>query len=220
MYCDASVDEDGALAAYHSPELTSTDESYHVCHKGYVSIFPLLLGLLPPDSPHLGPLLDLLHDPEHVWSPYGIRSLSKQSTFFGQGEKCVPRGARKVDALSYWRGPIWLPMNYMALQSLHNVRAHIIIEELSSHSQIYAAQPGPHQRRAQEIYDQLRQNVISNVLKEYERTGYAWEQYNALTGEGQRTKPYVAVLQGIRAKLRRFTGWTSLVTLIMAEQYL
>jgi len=32
-----------------------------------------------------------------------------------------------------------------------------------------------------------------------------WEQYNARTGQGQRNKP--------------FTGWTSLVALIMAEKY-
>ena len=65
--------------------------------------------------------------------------------------------------------------------------------------QTYGAQEGPYQQRAKEIYAELRKNVIDNVHKEYERTGYVWEQYDALTGEGRRSHP--------------FTGWTSLVTL-------
>ena len=95
MYCDVNVNED--------------DESYHVCDKGYLSLFPFLLGLLPPDSPHLGPILDMLRDPEHLWSPYGLRSLSASHPEFGQGE-------------NYWKGPIWVQMNYLALRSLHTVR--------------------------------------------------------------------------------------------------
>ena len=58
---------------------------------------------------------------------------------------------------------------------------------------------GPHQEQAKRIYTELRTNIIDNVFKEYERTGYVWEQYNAKTGEGRRSHP--------------FTGWTSLVTL-------
>ncbi|KAL4067531.1 glycoside hydrolase [Scleroderma citrinum] len=163
MYCDVGVSQD--------------DESEHVCHKGYISLFPFMLSLLPPDSPRLGPILDLLHDPDHLWSPYGIRSLSASHPSFGTGE-------------NYWKGPIWIPMNYMILQSLHNN---------------YASVPGPYQKRAKEIYEGLRRNVIDNVFKEYQRTGYVWEQYDALTGEGRRSHP--------------FTGWTSLITLILAEKY-
>ncbi|GAA5999150.1 mannosyl-oligosaccharide glucosidase [Rhodotorula paludigena] len=163
MYCDASVDNE--------------DESFHVCHAGYLSLFPFFLSLLPSTSPHLGPVLELLRNPAKLWSPYGIRSLSKDHPLFGQGE-------------NYWRGPIWIQMNYLALAALNNK---------------YAKEPGPFQTRAAEIYAELRDNVINNVYKEWERTGTVWEQYNANTGEGQRSDP--------------FTGWTSLVTLIMAEQY-
>lgn len=64
---------------------------------------------------------------------------------------------------------------------------------------VYIPTPGPYQSEAQKLYDQLRENIISNVFKEYQRTGYVWEQYDATTGEGKRSHP--------------FTGWTSLVTL-------
>lgn len=72
-------------------------------------MFPLLLALLPPSSPHLGPMLDALHDPEQLWSPYGLRSLSATHPEFGQGE-------------NYWKGPIWVQMNYLALRALYKVR--------------------------------------------------------------------------------------------------
>lgn len=52
--------------------------------------------------------------------------------------------------------------------------------------QTYGAQEGPFQKRAKEIYAELRKNVINNVHEEYERTGYVWEQYDAKTGEGRR----------------------------------
>ncbi|KAJ7063071.1 glycoside hydrolase [Mycena amicta] len=163
MYCDANVDSD--------------DESYHVCHAGYLSMFPLFLGLLPPTSEHLGPMLDMLRDPEQLWSPYGLRSLSASHPEFGQGE-------------NYWKGPIWIQMNYLALRSLFKK---------------YTVEEGPYRARAQQIYHELRKNVIDNVFKEYQRTGYVWEQYDSATGKGMRSHP--------------FTGWTSLVTLIIAETY-
>ncbi|KAJ8078522.1 Processing alpha glucosidase I [Marasmius tenuissimus] len=163
MYCDLNVDDD--------------DESYHVCHKGYLSLFPFLLSLVPADSPHLGAILDLVRDPEELWSSYGIRSLSKSHPEFGQGE-------------NYWKGPIWMPMNYLALSALHKT---------------YTKQEGPYQQRAKEIYSELRKNMIDNVFKEYQRTGYVWEQYDANNGEGRRSHP--------------FTGWTSLITLIVSEKY-
>ncbi|KIL68625.1 glycoside hydrolase family 63 protein [Amanita muscaria Koide BX008] len=163
MYCDLSVNDD--------------DESYHVCHKGYLSIFPFFLSLLKPDSPHLGHILDLIRDPHHLWSPYGLRSLSVSHHEFGQGE-------------NYWKGPIWIQMNFLALRALHKT---------------YAAQEGPYQTKAREIYTELRKNVVNNVHKEYNRTGYVWEQYDAMTGEGRRSHP--------------FTGWTSLTAMIIAEKY-
>jgi glycogen debranching enzyme len=88
------------------------DESYHVCNKGYLSLFPFLLSVLPPSSEHLGPILDMLSDPKELWSSYGIRSLSASHPDFGQGE-------------NYWKGPIWIQMNYLVLRALHQVRYHV-----------------------------------------------------------------------------------------------
>jgi len=146
-------------------------------HDGYVSLFPLLLGLIPHDSPKLGPILETVKNPNKLWSNFGVLSLSKQDSHFGTAE-------------NYWRGPIWINMNFLLLSSLRNN---------------YINKPGPHQATCQEIYTNLRTNIVSNMFKNFEETNYIWEQYDPSTGKGQRSHP--------------FTGWSSLVVLIMAEMY-
>ncbi|KAJ5887656.1 FAD dependent oxidoreductase [Penicillium taxi] len=158
-FCDATIDE--------------FEESVHVCHKGYVSIFPFLTGMLGPDSPRLKPILDLISDPEELWSDYGIRSLSKKNKHYGTEE-------------NYWRSPIWVQINYLVLRNLHAI----------------ATVPGPQQEKSRDTYSKLRKNLVENVFQEWKRTGFAWEQYNPETGNGQRTQ--------------HFTGWTSMVVNIMS----
>lgn len=91
-YCDATIDD--------------YEEHVHVCHKGYVSIFPFLTGLLPTDSPRLKAVLDLIGDPDELWSDFGIRSLSKKDEFYGTDE-------------NYWRSPIWMNINYLVVKNLY-----------------------------------------------------------------------------------------------------
>ena len=64
-----------------------------------------MVGLLPPDSPRLKAILDLIADPEELWSDYGIRSLSISDEFYGTDE-------------NYWRSPIWMNMNYLIVREL------------------------------------------------------------------------------------------------------
>ncbi|ODH45374.1 hypothetical protein ACO22_00098 [Paracoccidioides brasiliensis] len=146
-YCDATIDD--------------SEEHVHVCHKGYVSIFPFMTGLIPADSPRLGPVLDLIQNPEELWSDYGIRSLSKKDKFYGTEE-------------NYWRSPIWININYLILKNLLDV----------------AGVAGPHQDQAREMYTQLRKNIVENVFDQWKKTGFAWEQYNPETGAGQRTQHF------------------------------
>lgn len=91
-YCDATIDE--------------FEESIHVCHKGYISIIPFLTGMIGPNNPRLKPTLDLINDPEELWSNYGIRSLSKKDEFYGTSE-------------NYWRSPVWVNVNYLVLKNLY-----------------------------------------------------------------------------------------------------
>jgi len=152
-----------------------------VQHLGYVSLFPFMLGHVPADSPKLEAALRLLGNSSRIWSDYGILSLARDDKLFGKGE-------------DYWRGAIWMNMNYLILSSLHKYG--------------FSPKPrwqGPHRALAADLYTRLRQNVVKNVHREYVRTGYVWEQYGPKDGRGRRSHP--------------FTGWTSLVLLMMAELY-
>lgn len=146
-YCDATIDD--------------YEESIHVCHKGYISIFPFMTGLIGPDHEYLGPILELIGDKEELWSPYGIRSLSLRDEYYGTAE-------------NYWRSPIWMPLNYLIVKNLLEI----------------AQQKGLHQARARDMYTDLRQNLVETVYNSWKETGFAYEQYNPDTGAGQRTQHF------------------------------
>ena len=146
-FCDATVDE--------------YEETVHVCHRGYVSIFPFITGLMSPPDPHLGAVLDLIGDPGELWSPYGIGSLSKKDEHYGTAE-------------NYWRSSIWMNINYLIIDNLLKI----------------AKSKGPHQAKALKMYNELRVNLVETVYKSWEETGFAWEQYNPDDGHGQRTQHF------------------------------
>lgn len=146
LYCDTIVHDD-----------THT----YVCHRGYLSLFPLLTGFLHAAHPSLPAVLSLLRDPSHLWTPHGIRSLSPSSKKYGVGE-------------NFWRSPIWININFLLLQNLL----------------ILAQTPGPEQARAKEIYTELRVNVVNTVFESWKDSGYLWEQYDPAGGHGQRTQHF------------------------------
>lgn len=163
-YCDVTVDED--------------DENIHSCNKGYISLFPFLTKLVPNhDVEKLSHIVELISDPEELWSPYGIRSLSKNDEFYRTEE-------------NYWRSPIWLNMNYLILESLQHYQ-----EELKQYMDKKL------KAKVAETYKQLRLNLVNNVVDQWEKTGFVWEQYDDETGNAKGAK--------------NFLGWTSTILLIM-----
>ncbi len=126
-------------------------------HSGYISLLPFALKLVPVDSPKIDAILNQLQDPNGVWSDYGIRSLSKSDAYYGKGE-------------NYWRGPIWMNINYLILDALKHYSAH--------------------NTNARALYPRLRSNLIQTIHSEFQRSGYLYEQYNPSNGRGQRSKPF------------------------------
>ena len=54
----------------------------HVPRIGYVTLYPFMLKLLPSDSQKIESILDIIESPEHLWSSYGLRSISATDIYY------------------------------------------------------------------------------------------------------------------------------------------
>lgn len=90
----------------------------------------------------------------------------------------------------YWTGSVWMPFNYLVLAALKTK---------------YTSKDGPYRERALKLYEGLRQTIVDNTLRVYAETGMLWENYAPDDGSGKSG--------------RQFTGWTSLILLIIAEMF-
>lgn len=178
MYPLKGVDTDVAIVERVTTKLKILSLQ-HVKHIGYPAIFPLLLQLLPATSNHLSPLLALISSPDHLWSKFGLRSLSTRDKFY--------RRSNSPGDASYWRSPIWMNINFLALKALRH----------------YSRINGPDQIRAGNLYVSLRSNLLTTVLYEFEKSGDLWEHYDDVSGRGTRGHP--------------FSGWTALIVNILYE---
>lgn len=150
-YCDTTLDED--------------EDDELVCHQGYISIFPFLTKFVPTDDEKkIGAIVDAIRDPERLWTPYGIRSLSKLDPYYATGE-------------NYWRSPIWVQMNYLVLDGLRHYYPHVELPKLK--------------KKMARTYASLRENVVGNVYQQWQKTGFVWEQYDDTTGEHKGAKNFL-----------------------------
>ncbi|RDX71339.1 Mannosyl-oligosaccharide glucosidase GCS1 [Mucuna pruriens] len=100
--------------------------------------------------------LELISNHSLLWTNYGLRSLAKTSSFY------MKRNTEHDPP--YWRGPVWINMNYRILSALHH----------------YSKENGPYQDKAKAIYEELRSNLIRNIVRNYQQTGFLWEQYDQI----------------------------------------
>ena len=118
--------------------------------KSYTGLIPFIAGA--PDGAQTERIIQHLTNPAEFWTPYGIRSLSADSRLYEPGYSTS--GWKN----SNWRGPIWMPINYLLVQRL--------------------AETHP------DLAEQLRQALIDNVETQWQATGRFWEYYDAETGQG------------------------------------
>lgn len=169
-YCDLTID-------------SLEDTRSFVCHEGYVSLLPFALKLIPRDSPHLDRVVALMADPERIFSDYGLLSLSRKDEYFGTAE-------------NYWRGPVWMNINYLCLDALK----HYYPDTVSSKKEPQT----PEKQLARNLFKTLKSNLIDNVFKNWEEKGYCYESYDQYAGAGKGAE--------------HFTGWTALVVNLMGRK--
>lgn len=160
---------------------------------GYVTLFPLLLQTIDPsDSEKLTQTLHFMEKPVKnddvrelfLWTDYGLRSMGAVDVYYQR--RNAPGDA------PYWRGPIWININYLALSSLHHYANH--------------PKTAPEvQAQCHRLYRQLRNAVLTTVMRNFHETGFFWEQYEDHSGKGIRGHP--------------FTGWTATIVNIFTENY-
>ncbi|KAJ0972619.1 hypothetical protein J5N97_020578 [Dioscorea zingiberensis] len=98
----------------------------------------------------LGKQMDHISNRSTLWTDHGLRSLSRTSSLY------MKRNTEHDPP--YWRGPIWINMNYMILSALHH----------------YSQEDGPYKIRVKAIYDELRSNLMRNIVRNYYETGFLW----------------------------------------------
>jgi mannosyl-oligosaccharide glucosidase len=178
-------------------------KKHFVKHDGYVSLFPFVLRLLDPshfpsDELTLQAVLSRLNSTSSLWSSHGILSLARSDPLFGTKE-------------NYWRGAIWINLNYLTVSALHYYAFEYPWSSLSPTPPSSSSPSGEQQQQhplallSSQLYSSLRSNLINTLYTQYVKTGYLWEQYDPKDGKGKRSHP--------------FTGWTALIVLIMGEQY-
>jgi glycogen debranching enzyme len=97
-------------------------------------------------------VLDALADPGRFLSPYGVRSVSADSVLYEPGY------ASNAHTNSNWRGPIWMPVNYLLVEALRPIDPAL----------------------ASTISDR----VVATVAADWRATGHIHEYFDAEDGTG------------------------------------
>ncbi len=154
-YSPSSKSNSGATR--NVPLLCDQDGLDSVCHEGYVTILPFVLGLLDPDDELVGSSLDALEREDILFSPAGVRSLSAADEMYQKGD-------------NYWTGRVWMSFNYLTLAALRTK---------------YSVEDGPYRERSEKLFHRLKSAVLSNAFNVYKETGFLWENYSPVDGSGK-----------------------------------
>ncbi len=117
--------------------------------KSYSGLIPLIAGVVPPER--VPAILSALRDERQFLSVGGVRSLSKSSPLYKPA-----LGGRGVN--SNWRGPVWVPINYLLIEALTDIDPSLA--------------------------DELRRRVVTNVETDWQSTSRLHEFYDGDTGTG------------------------------------
>ena len=125
-------------------------------HIGYINLFPLFFGDFGKEE--LGDLFKYLNDKKEFMSDYGIRSLVKNDLLYHTGD-------------DYWRGKIWIQINYLTLSGLYKYYKE-------------------KDKEAEKIYDKVRSGTIKAIYNSWVKTHTFYENYDDISGKGVMNNPF------------------------------
>ena len=82
-------------------------------------------------------------DEETMFSPYGLRGVSKRDIFYFPGT-------------GYWRGPVWISVNYIVLRGLYKY----FLDYVPAHP---LRDNDPNMETPMDLYKSLRRNLAQTV---------------------------------------------------------
>ena len=106
-----------------------------LCMHGTLVAKPLLHDMLLTPQ---GIILRDLEDPSKLWTPFGLRSLSRSASLYGKRNT-------EHDA-PYWRGPIWINVNFLAVRALHHYAFEAQARRVSVFFRMQICLPNKYQR--------------------------------------------------------------------------
>ena len=164
--------------------LIDSARAQHSQHTGYVTLFPLLFGLVEG----LETLEKYVEIVEELLTPFGVASLSPQDKLFQTGE-------------NYWRGKIWGNFQVLTVGALEGyarrlARGRDFLEG------------GPSERasdrlskRLVNLASQIRTRFTKNTRTNFKVSGFWFEHFHPITGNGGGAAP--------------FTGWTAVAQALL-----
>ncbi|URN92160.1 MAG: glucosidase [Pseudomonas protegens] len=207
---------------HHRPDLASLVSRWYEPGKGNRMLLALLRGERTKD------LLKRMLDDSEFLSDFGIRSLSKafEQPFAMQvdGKQLCARyvpaesDSRLYGGNSNWRGPLWMPINYMLIESLREFHRYYDV----NFSVEYPRGSG-YLASLEEVADGLSQRLTRLFLLDEDgrrpsMSGYPQLQVEAEDRELVLFHEYFHGETGRGLGASHQTGWTALVALLLQPQ--
>ncbi|MDP9002978.1 MAG: glucosidase [Myxococcota bacterium] len=189
----------------------------------------LMLSLLPRER--LARVLQRMLSPDEFLSPYGVRSLSRSyattpyevaidgQTFCVEYEPAESRTAL-FGGNSNWRGPVWMPMNYLLIESLQRLHHYY-----GDSFQVECPTGSGRMMTLGEVANDLSRRIMSLFLTDAEGNRPIDGRSHAIQ-RAPEFREYVAFFEyfhgdtGEGLGARAQTGWTALVAKLLEQSRL
>lgn len=139
-------EEDGCYYSLYNPP-RRFDPSVPIRVKGYTNLWPLWIGITPPERAKRV-IENLILNEDEFRSPFGIRSLARSEHCFNNmrhGHSNPMTGAPQSgpvfqSSCSNWQGPIWVVPNYLCVEVLNRYRYRAEARALADQVVIFFAE--------------------------------------------------------------------------------